>query len=235
MDALDHLFGPATDLLRRVDELLAEDGAPDGHRIWPLLRRMRTLPGAAAEAVAALHPEPVTTAAAELRALVEAYGEAGATLMAEVEWEGGAAGAFATRRNALAAHLDGGSESLAGRLAESVSFLDAVADWMSAGRAALVRTLAEVLGSAEAVAILLGPRAASTAGPTDEFGAVATVALTAPAAAAEIGARVLTTVADIHDRGEVLRQQGSPKLTKIATFRPPSVAARLDSTTRMAF
>ncbi|HEX5594460.1 MAG TPA: hypothetical protein VFX61_00315 [Micromonosporaceae bacterium] len=234
MDALDHLAGPAADLLRRVDDLLAEAGAPDTHRIWPLLHRLRLLPGAAVEAIVALRPGPLPAASAGLRTLIDRYGEAAATLDTEVEWAGGAAELFAAHRAALAEHLTGGPESLAGRLGESLSFLESTGEWISAGRAALARTLAAVLTSAEAVAVVIGPGAAPPAG-AGEF-SVATVALTAPAAAAEIGARVLATVAEIHDRGETIRQRWSPDLAEVATFRaPPPTVSRLDGTTRLVF
>jgi hypothetical protein len=55
MDPFDRLAGPAGDLRRRVGESLAAGGAPEGHPIWPLLRRLRALPG---EALAALRPAP---------------------------------------------------------------------------------------------------------------------------------------------------------------------------------
>ena len=75
-DALDHLAGPADALLDRVDRLLATAGAPDGHRIWPLLRRLRVLPGDAARALLACRSAPLTGVGAAARAAVRAYGDA---------------------------------------------------------------------------------------------------------------------------------------------------------------
>lgn len=224
MDALDHLAGPAADLLGRVDDLLAEAGVPAGHPIWPLLGRVRALPGAALDAVVALRPEPLVAAAAALRGLIPAYDDAAAALTVDVAWEGAGAEAFASRRAALSEHLTGGSESLAERLEASAAYLDAVADWVSASRAALARTLAEVLGSAEAVMVVIGP-----VGP-----AASASALSRPAAAAQLGARVLATVAELHDRGEALRQQWGGRLVELA-FRPPAAAGgRFDGVSRIA-
>lgn len=215
MDPLDRLAGPAADLLGRVDDLLAEAGAPDGHRIWPLLRRLRVLPAEAVTAVAALRPEPMTAAAAALRDLTRGYAHAGAALAGELDWAGAGAEAYTAHRDALATHLTG----LTGRLEDDASFLDALADWMTAGRRALARTLAEVLGSAEAVAVVVGPIGGSPVTPA--------------AAAAEIGVRVLATVADLYERGEALRQRCAPQTAELA-FRPATGAgARLDGTLRI--
>jgi hypothetical protein len=78
MDALDLLAGPAGELLTRVDGALARSGAPDAHPIWPLLRRVGALPGAAVGAVAELRPAPLAAAAPSLRTLAQGYAEASA-------------------------------------------------------------------------------------------------------------------------------------------------------------
>lgn len=245
MDPLDHLTGPAADLLSRVDHLLDAAGAPVEHPVWPLLRRLRALPGEAARAVAELRPEPFAAAAAELRGLIRRYDHVAATLTADLPWEGGAAEAFAARRTALAEHLASGPESLVHRTAASADYLDAVAEWIFAARALLARTLAEVLTSAEAVAVvarpatgaLLGVGAAWTAGyrPVASAGSVVPAEAARPLAAAEIGARVLAAVAEIDDRGEALRQRWQPGLAE-AAFRPPAVdPGGLDGGVRIVF
>lgn len=69
MDALDRLAEPGLDLLRRVDALIAA-GVPEGHRVWPLLRRMQVLPGDAVRGFLDLHPAPLAGAGRTVRRLV---------------------------------------------------------------------------------------------------------------------------------------------------------------------
>ncbi|MEV4760582.1 hypothetical protein AB0J86_36520 [Micromonospora sp. NPDC049559] len=219
MDPLDRLAGPGADLLRRVDDTLVAAGAPDDHRIWPLLRRLRALPGEAVAAVAALHPAPLAEAGGALRTRLPEYEDARAALAREVSWQGAGAEAYAAQRDALAAYLTAGPESLAGRLSATAGYAAALGDWVTASRGALARTVAEVLGSAEAVALLPG---AAEDGPAS-----------AAPAAAEIGARVLTTVAEAYDRAEALLARWAPRLGEV-DFRPPAgTAARFDLTTRV--
>lgn len=186
-DPLDHLAGPGTDLLRRVDDLLAVAGAPDDHRIWPLLRALGALPADALGTIVALRPAPLAAAGHAVRTLSEEYDHARANLTTGDPWQGAGAQAYAAHRDALAAYLDGDPESLTGRLAATAAYAEAVDDWVARSRQALARTLADVLGSAEAVTVV-------TAGTTGDPGAVAL-------AAAEIGARVLATVAEAETRG----------------------------------
>lgn len=224
MDVLDRLTGPATDLLDRVDELLAHAGAPEEHRIWPLLRRVRALPGEAAGTVAALRPGPLAAAGRAVRQPIPAYDDSAAALTAAVNWTGAAAEAYDTRRNALATRLVGVPETLAGRLAATASYADALADWAERSRTSLARTLADVLGSAEAVEVLVG--AADELSPA--------VAL----AAAEIGARVLATAADVLAAGEELSARYAPELVELSRPVPDGSGldgggGRLDGTTRV--
>ncbi|WP_326561362.1 hypothetical protein [Micromonospora sp. NBC_01796] len=215
MDPLDHLAGPGSDLLRRVDDLLAAAGAPDDHWIWPLLRRLGTLPGDALGEVVALRPAPLAAAGHAVRTLVREYDHARADLTGGDPWQGAGAQAYAAHRDALAAYLDGDPESLTGRLEATAAYADAVDDWVAQSRHALARTLADVLGSAEAVAVVTG---------TDS----GTVAL----AAAEIGARVLATVTEAEARGTALLHQWAPDLTELPYRGPVDPGpTRLDATT----
>jgi hypothetical protein len=218
MDPLDHLAGPAAELLGRVDDLLAVAGAPEDHRIWPLLRRLGALPGAALGDVVALRPAPLAAAGHAVRKLIGEYDHVRASLTGGDPWQGAGAEAYAAHRTALAAYLDGGVESLTGRLDATAAYADALAGWVVDSRNALARTLAEALGSAEAVAVV-------TAGTN-------AAANTAALAAAEIGARVLTTVAEVDERARLLLHHATPSLTELA-YRGPTDAAptRLDATT----
>ena len=87
MDALDRLAEPGLDLLRRVDTLIAA-GVPEGHRVWPLLRRMQVLPGDAVRSFLDLHPVPLASAGHAVRRLVRGYDEVSAALTDSVLWSG---------------------------------------------------------------------------------------------------------------------------------------------------
>lgn len=200
MDALDHLAGPGADLLRRVDTLLGDTGAPAGHPVWPLLRRLRVLPGDALDAVLACRPAPLVAAGAATRNAKRAYDEVRVVLAGPGDWRGPAAEAYAARRQALVSYLGDGPESLAGRMTTTAGYADAVAGWIGRTRGALARTLAEVLGSAEAVTVVTGPAGGG---------------LSDAAAAAEIGARVLATVAGAYDEVEALSGRWAAELAGV--------------------
>lgn len=216
MDALDRLAEPGLDLLDRVDELLAS-GAPDGHRLWPLLRRMRVLPGAGVRGFLDLHPAPLADAARAVRRLVPGYDDVCRTLTDPVAWSGPAAAAYDQARTALLRHLDEGPDSLIGRLESTAGYADAMADWVEGSRRTLARALADVIGSAEAVRV----RAADPAQPGSP----------ALLAAADIGYRVLAVLGAAYDGAETLLRQWSPNLTEV-TWRAPVVdPIRYDITT----
>lgn len=221
MDALDQLAGPAAGLLNQVDDLLARAGAPAHHPIWPLLRRLRTLPGEAVGAVAALQRAPLAAAGPSLGALAREYEDARADLADGGSWEGVGAEAFAAHRASLAAYLADGPESMTGRLAATASYADALAEWVTHTRAALAESLADVLGSVEAVAVVTG--AGSDPQPT------------AAQAAAEIGARVLGTVAEAYDEAETLLHRWAPRLAELPYRGPADGASTLDIATRIGF
>ncbi|MEU8189858.1 hypothetical protein [Micromonospora carbonacea] len=213
MDALDRLAEPGLDLLDRVDTLLA-GGAPEGHRLWPLLRRMQVLPGDAVRGFLDLHPAPLTGAGHAVRGLVRAYDEVCRTLTDPAAWSGPAASAYDQARAALLRHLDEGPESLVGRLEATAGYADALADWVEGSRLALARALADVLGSAEAVRV----RAATAAATAGDTGPGAAGLL----AAADIAHRVLAVLGVAYDGAETLLRQWSPSLAE-TTWRGSTV------------
>ncbi|MGK5737312.1 hypothetical protein [Micromonospora sp. URMC 103] len=227
MDALDRLAEPGLDLLRRVDTLLAA-GAPEGHRVWPLLRRMQVLPGEAVRTFLDLRPEPLAGAGHDVRRLVRGYDDASAALADPMLWAGPAAEAYGQTRAALLHHLDEGPESLVGRLESTAGYADALADWVEGSRLALARALADVLRSAEAVAVV-----AATAIPT---GAASRPTSGGPRVeAAEIAARVLATLSVAYDGAETLVRQWAPSLVE-STWRPAAAGpARYDTNTRVGW
>ncbi|MDG4795374.1 hypothetical protein [Micromonospora sp. WMMD1082] len=220
MDALDRLAEPGLDLLRRVDTLLAA-GAPEGHRVWPLLRRMQVLPGDALGSFLDLRPAPLATAGHAVRRHVHGYDHACAALTDPVLWSGSAASAYGQSRSALLRHLDEGPESLVGRLEATAGYADALADWVEGSRLAVARALAEVVGSAEAVAVVAATstgRMATDAGPSSSGGT----------AAAEIAVRVLAVLCVAYDGAETLLRQWSPSLAE-SPWRPAGARFRPDA------
>ncbi|MGI5525100.1 hypothetical protein ACQEUX_29760 [Micromonospora sp. CA-259024] len=226
MDALDRLAEPGLDLLRRVDTLLAA-GVPEGHRVWPLLRRMQVLPGDAVRSFLDLHPAPLVGAGHAVRRLVRGYDDVSATLTDAVLWSGSAATAYGQQRAALLRHLDEGPDSLVGRLESTAGYADALADWVEGSRLALARTLADVLRSAEAVAVV----AATAAGVSTRLGPVGPGA----ADAAEIAARVLAVLCVAYDGAETLLRQWAPSLAESAWRPPLDARPRYDQPTRVGW
>ncbi|HEY8534146.1 MAG TPA: hypothetical protein VIL44_09815 [Micromonospora sp.] len=235
MDHLDHLADAATDLLRRVDDTLVEAGAPEHHPIWPLLRRVRALPGEAAAGIFALRPWELAESGRALRRLENGYDEARAALAAPLPWQGPAAEAYRQHRVSLTAALGSDDEwGLAARLDATASYLDDVARWAESSRIELAATLVEVLTSAEAVTVRVADPFADPLSPSWGWwpglttpsaaqaswggSAVATVGDDSPArAAAEIGARVLGVIAECLDRGEEMLRAAMGRLTALST------------------
>ncbi|MEO3776171.1 hypothetical protein ABGB16_04785 [Micromonospora sp. B11E3] len=220
MDPLDRLAEPGLDLLDRVDTLLAS-GAPEGHPLWPLLRRMQALPGEAVRAFLDLHPAPLAEAGHAVRALVGAYDEVSRTLADPVAWSGAAASAYDGSRAALLRHLDEGPDSLVGRLESTAGYADALADWVEGSRLALARALAHVLCSAEAVRV----RAATAPGAEPRA--------TGLVAAADVAYRVLSVLGVAYDGAETLLRQWSPSLTESVWRAPVGGPAHYDTATRI--
>lgn len=188
MDRLDELLAVADPLLRRVDEVLSTIGAPGGHEVWSELRRVRLLPGDASRAVAALRPEAIREAGPELRADARAYADLADALPLADSWSGEAADAYEVARRSAAEHLNGGPGSLGARMEATADLAESLTGWMVDARGGLAGTLAEVMLSAEAVAVLDGDHP-----PADRA-----------AAAAVIGARLLRIIADSYDEAEDL-------------------------------
>jgi hypothetical protein len=207
MDALDRLAGPALELLSRVDATLARAGAPRDHPLWPLLRRLRVLPADAVAAVVAVKPAPLSAAGPALRTLSRQYAQPRAT---PPDWKGPAARAFTARWASLSAHVEHG---LAGRLAETASYADEVADWVSRTRLAVAGTLAVVLSSTEAVAIGSGAESAEVA-----------------RAAADIASRVLGTIAHAYAQADALVAVWSGPLGELPFTPPPPMPAASSGT-----
>ncbi|SCL24705.1 hypothetical protein GA0070616_2966 [Micromonospora nigra] len=227
MDALDRLAEPGLDLLGRVDALLAA-GAPEGHRVWPLLRRMQVLPGEAVRAFLDLRAAPLTAAGHAVRRQVRGYDDAGAALTDQLLWSGPAAEAYGRARASLLHHFDEGPESLVGRLESTAGYADALADWVEGSRLALARALADVLGSADAVAVVA---ATSARGPGDP----AAPSTTGAPQAAEIAARVLAVLCVAYDGAETLLRQWAPSLRESRWRAPAPVQPLRETSTRVGW
>jgi hypothetical protein len=216
MDALTRIAPAGVELLDRVDTVLAHAGAPAGHPLWPLLRRLRTLPGEAVAAFATAMPAPLVATGDVVRGIAEAYGRD--ALPSGSEWRGAGAESFALRWRALSEHRDG----LADRMRATGAFLGALESWLSESRMLLARTLATVLTSAEAVEVCA---------VSDSTTASAAVAR----AAAEIAVPVLESLDIVHERGERLLAEWAPRLDELF-YRAPAADGHtdLDATTEVA-
>ena len=200
MDTLDQVMDTAGPLLRRVDELLSGVGAPPDHQVWTEMRRVRLLPGDAAHAVAALRAADLEEAGPELRADARGYAGIAEAVPPPGAWSGDAADAYDVARRRTVTHLSGGPDSLDERLEATADLADAMVDWIGQARADLARTLAEVLGSAQALSL--------SADATIDPAAAREVM-----AAADVGRRILQTVADSYDlAGDLL--DGSADLAR---------------------
>ncbi|WP_433389314.1 hypothetical protein [Micromonospora sp. KLBMP9576] len=228
MDALDRLAEPGLDLLRRVDTLLAA-GAPEGHRVWPLLRRMRVLPGEAVRHFLDLHPAPLAAAGRATRRLMPGYDDVCAALTDPVLWSGPAASSYGQARAVLLRHLDEGPDSLVGRLESTAGYADALADWVEGSRLALARALADVVRSAEAVRVVAAMAAPGGGrGHGEAAGPGATEA-------AEIAARVLAVLSVAYDGAETLLRQWAPSLAESRWRAPAAERPRYDTPTRVGW
>jgi hypothetical protein len=202
-DALDRLAVAAGPLLRRVDSALAEAGATAADGVWPLLQKVRLLPSEAVATVAEWQAAPLAEATASLRSLARRYGDAVDGLPGQVPWEGAGAEAYGVRWASLREHLTGpGTDSVVGRLGGTAAYLDETAAWATRSRAAVAGALADVLGSAEAVALVTGLEAP---GPS----------------AARIAAHVLAPVAAACDEGRRLYDDWHARLAEVP-FLPPA-------------
>jgi hypothetical protein len=202
MDRLDELLTTAEPLLRRVDELLSTAGAPAEHVVWHELRRVRLLPGAAAHAVAALHPSVFDEAVPALRAGARACVATAADLPDPGDWTGAAADAYDEVRHRAATQLSGGDESLDERLEATADLAQALSDWMAQTRAQLAAALATVVSSAEALTLSAAHRPPTTTEVT---------------AAAGVAAHLLRTIADDYADAEDLMRASRDLATAVPT------------------
>src|SRR5205814_7796728 len=158
MDLLDRIYPIGRDLLDRVDATLAARGAPAQHPIWPLLRRLGAPPGEVVGHLAGVSPDGLTEAGDAIRREVEAYRHRADEVPMPATWRGPAAEAYGGTWAGLSAHLAGsGPDTLAGRLTDTAGYLDEVSAWLRRARHALAGTLAECLGSAEALTLRSAP------------------------------------------------------------------------------
>jgi hypothetical protein len=189
------LLGPGRDLLGRVDRVLNECGVPAGHPVLPLIAQLGVLPGAAVEFVAALRPEVVRLSCAlpgiQLPGL-------------PADWAGPAAEAFGSRWRALNDYQAGLTE----RMAATVDFAAAAADWMAELQADIARELATVLGSAEAVSVRTSAPGRTRAAADIGFRILGVVKLFDPTdwlvQVAEVPYRASHTVGDRYGEGFVV-------------------------------
>lgn len=243
MDALDRIEPVARGLLARVDAALIAHGAPADHPLWPELRRVGAAPGDAVAFFATVDPERLRCAAAALRDEAGRY--AAARLPEGRDWQGSAGESFTARVSALSAHLGAGAgtagasggadldpDSMGGRLHATASYVEEVADWCAGARAALARTLAEVLSSPQAVAVVSCP---VLGGDVAEVATLAGTAIPRQAllAAADIGAHVLATAATARADGHDLLSRWSGRLAELTYHAPVEASTRLDTTIRL--
>jgi hypothetical protein len=202
MDSLDLIAGPAGPLLRRVDEVLSVAGAPGDHGVWRELRRVRLLPGDAVQAVTALRSKDLVDAPPELRAGARTYAALAESLPGPEGWSGDAADAYEVARRRLADHVSGEADGLDERLEATADLAEALVDWLDQTRGDLAGTLADVLGSAQALALSSGTPAV----PSD------------PAeiqAAADVAERILHTVAESYELAADLLQGSADLATAV--------------------
>jgi len=200
MDLLDRVYPIAEPVLDRVDGTLLSTGAPAEHQIWPLLRRLGALPGELVAHLAMITPAGLSGASDALRVHASGYRHRVDEVPMPAAWRGPAAEAYGAAWSGLSGHLAGGPDTLTARLDDTASYLDDVAAWVDRVRRVLAGTLAECLGSAEALALRTrsGPEAV---------------------AAATIGAHVLETTAELLDDGQALHDRWSGRLAEL-TYRP---------------
>ena len=242
MDALDRIEPVARDLLARVDAALIAHGAPAEHGLWAQLRRVAAPPGDVVAFFVAADPGVLRRAAEALRARAAVL--ANVRLHVAGRWQGAAGESFAAHAAAMEAHLGAdpmethlgadtaGEQSIRGRWVATASYVEHVADWFAGGRAALARTLAEVLSSTQAVAVASCPVFTGDVADVAQFAATA-VPREALAAAADIGAHVLATAADLLADGHDLRSRWDGRLGEVAYRAPATAPTRLEQTLRV--
>ncbi|MEV6925489.1 hypothetical protein AB0M46_13460 [Dactylosporangium sp. NPDC051485] len=213
-DVLDRLAGVGDDLFRRVGAVLADGGLPPEGDAAQLVRRVGGLPAEVLGFALQLDVNGLRRAAGELRGVAERFGEVPGRLEADVgrsAWEGSGAEAFGVVWNALAEHVGDGSEpgTIAGRMAATAGYVEALAGWAAGFRHELAEAIARVATSVEAVTLVTG---AGAGAPRAEV----------TAAAGRIVARVLQPAADALDAADELRARWGGALAELG-YQPPRV------------
>jgi hypothetical protein len=204
-DALTRLEPAARPLLDEVDRALTTLGAPPAHPVWSALRRVGATPADAVRSIAAWDPARLRGVAEALRQQARAYAET--PLGPALSWRGSAAAAFAAQATALADHVAAGSGSMLERLVDTAGYADAVAAWFEQTRTEVAGALADVLASAQAVAVRSSSAGSLAASVT---------------AAADIGAYLLGVVGDAISVAEDLPRIWRARLERIP-FGGPGV------------
>jgi hypothetical protein len=227
MDLLDRVHPVGRDLLDRVDATLSAHGAPADHPVWPLLRRLGAPPGAVVAHLAGVSPDGLTSTAEALRREAGGYQHRTDEVPMPAAWRGPASDAYGAAWGGLSAHLAGtGPDTLAGRLTDTATYLDEVCAWIRRSRRALAGTLAECLGSGEAVTLHAAPvtgelTAAWFAGGGQRSGHASPAAVAR--AAATVAAHVLTTAGEVLDDGRALHDRWAGRLGELS-YRAPAPA-----------
>ncbi|GAA5177648.1 hypothetical protein GCM10023322_02820 [Rugosimonospora acidiphila] len=242
MDLLDRTYPSARDLLDRVDATLLAGGVPPGHPILALLRRLGALPGDVAAHLAEVAPGPLIAAGDPLGRQADGYEAAQASVPMPAAWRGPAAEGYAAQWSTLSGYLAGDPASMAGRLRATASYLDDLVAWLVRGRRALAGTLAECLGSAEAATLRASARSAVggvvggalsggalaggavSGGPAGGGFAPAGTSRDAVTAAADLGAHVLGTAAEILHDGQRVVDAWVGRLDALPYPSSPTVA-----------
>ncbi|GAA2377840.1 hypothetical protein [Dactylosporangium salmoneum] len=211
-DELDRLAGVGGDLFRRVGAVLADGGLPPEGEAAELVRRVGGLPAEVLAFALQLDADGLRRAAGELRGVAQRFGEVPGRLEADVgrsAWEGSGAEAFGVVWNALAEHVGDGSEpgTIAGRMAATAGYVEALAGWADGFRYELAEAIARVATSVEAVTLVTG----AGAGVPE-----------VTAAAGRIVARVLRPAADVLDAADELRARWAGALAELE-YQPPRV------------
>ncbi|WP_432984910.1 hypothetical protein [Dactylosporangium sp. CA-233914] len=212
IDALDRLAGVGEDLFRRVGDIVGRGGMPLGGEALELVRRVGGMPVDVLEYALRLDVEGLRNAAGELRGVGSRFGGLPGKLEADVArsaWEGGGAEAFGIVWDALAEHIGsaGEAQTIVGKVASTVAYIDSVAGWAEGFRRELAEAIARVVCSAEAVAVV-------TAGDAVDVELVG--------AATRIVERVLRAAAEALDEGAALVRRYEGMLVELA-YHPPVV------------
>ncbi|HZN16793.1 MAG TPA: hypothetical protein VFB84_01120 [Micromonosporaceae bacterium] len=247
MDALEQLAPTAAELLVRVDATLAGCGAPPGHRVWPLLRRVGALPGEAVAALAELPTGPLAAAAEPLRHLAGEYAQECMAVPGELAWRGAGAESFGRWWSLLSTHLAGSALPADGGRLAATAHLVGTAHLAGGGQAgggagtetmagrldltaAYLTAIADWLGAARdlvarALAEALTSREAVVlAGGSPAGRGTGPVPTEVMVAAADLAAWVLLALADAYDRGEGLLTGWTGRLAELAAPVPAAGA-----------